>query len=196
MKEINQLQFYQGIQFSERLNEVNLWVSKAKELLHAANCLKSILNSQWSKVKIENGKLIVNLNEPLVQGPYFMLVAYAIENLLKAIIIHRKKAKLKNRLLLKIPDNVHGHDLLKLANKIGIQLDISEQKLLARLTQNSIWSARYPIPLEATDMRTTVKLLNGQNYFSAYFAPNDLPEIDSFLEKLLKIVSGELNIAI
>ncbi len=196
MKKINPGQLQLEIQFSERLNDVDLWVSKAKELLFASNCLKSELNSQWSKIKIKDGKLISNLRDPLVQGSYFMLIAYAVENLFKATIIHRKKEELRNRLISKIPQDVFGHDLLKLANDIGMNLNLREQNILARLTQNSVWSARYPIPLEANKMTTTVKLLKGQVAFSAYFAPSDISEIEKFICRLRKEMKEELDLEI
>jgi len=190
------LQLQQKIQFSERLNNVALWVSKAKELIFSADCLKPEIKSQWGKVAIQNDEVVNGSKNPWIQGIYFMLIAYAIENLCKVILIHRKKEEWKNRLLSKVPKDIKGHDLLKLTKDIKMHLNISEQKLLARVTRNSIWDARYPLPLEADHMRTSEKLLNGQNSFSAYLGPNDISEIENFLKRLRKLVKDELNIDI
>jgi len=107
-----------------------------------------------------------------------MFIAYEVENLFKAMIIYRRKKELRNRLISKIFQDVFGHNLLKLTNDIRMNLKLSEQNTLARLTQNSAWSARYPIPLEANKMTTTVKLLKGQVAFSTYFARSDISKIE------------------
>ena len=92
-----------------------------------------------------------------------------------------------------MPKNITGHNLLKLANYINLTLTISEQELLTRLSRNSIWAARYPIPYESEHMGTTDKLSNGQKVFSAYFSPRDMDEIDKFIHRLRRLAKEELN---
>lgn len=192
-REIESFQMLLKISFSERLSDSGLWISKAKQLIFAAESLKSKVQDRWSQVKIVDDKIVDNSKEPHIQDVYFMLIAYAIENLFKAILILRKQRELKNRLLSKVPKDVLKHDLLQLAHNVGMFLTIPEQNLFARLSRNSVWAARYPIPTEAVDLKTSEKLLNGQDSFVAYFAPDDIKRIDEFLSRLLNLAEEELS---
>jgi len=72
----------------------------------------------------------------------FMLVAFAIENLLKGLALTKGITKLDDQ---KIPKNLLTHDLVKLAELAkplaNIGLDILET-----LHHSSEWYARYPLP--------------------------------------------------
>ncbi len=195
-KKINQVQLYQQISFSKRLNDISLWISKAKELLFAANHIKPVVVSKWGKVKIKKGKIVSISKDPDIQGVYFMLVAYAIENLCKAILVHQKQEKFRNRLLKKVPKDIKGHNLMNLAKNIGLRLSISDQELLARLSRNSIWAARYPIPFESDHMTVKDKILNGQEILSAYFSPEDINKIERFINRLKNLIKIELKMDI
>lgn len=192
-KKINPNQLYQQINFSERLNNTYLWILKAKELLSAANQIKPVVKSKWGKIKIKNGKVIDLSQGPNIQGVYFMLIAYALENLCKAILVHRKKESLKNRLLKSVPKEIQGHDLLKLVKNIGLRLNITTEELLARLSRNSIWAARYPIPIESSKMTIYEKVSNGQQVFAAFFTLEDMNKIDRFIDRFKNLIKVELK---
>lgn len=189
-------EYYQQINFSERLNDVSLWISKARELLYAATQLKPVVKSRWEKIKIENGKIMDFSQAPNTQGVYFMLVAYALENLCKSILVHRNRASLKNRLLKNVPPEIKGHDLLKLAKNIGLTLNITTEELLVRLSRNSIWAARYPIPIESWKMTPCEKVANEQQIFAAFFTLEDVNKIDGLINRFKNLIKVEIKVDI
>jgi hypothetical protein len=83
---------------------------------------------------------------------YFMLCAYAIENLLKARIVQKKRAELIVTLRSDpgLPKSLKGHDLYKLTREAGLkELAAEEEVLLHRLTGSAVWYGRYPVPIVA-----------------------------------------------
>lgn len=187
----NQIQ--QAILFSERLREIYGWVSKAEELLSAANILESEIVKMWAEVKMENGRVIQTSGRPNVQAQYFMLTAYAIENYFKALLIHRNRAVLRNRLLSSLPRYLNEHDLVKLAQRVNQKLSLPEQDLLIRLSRSSVWAARYPVPTGPSRDRAMEQFSDGRVYFTAYFAPGDIDRLRDFLDRLRSIVKEELE---
>jgi hypothetical protein len=69
-----------------------------------------------------------------------MLVAYAIENLFKALLIIQSKEKLNQELMLsyELPKELKGHDLSVLAQKAKFDISHLEFNLLSRPCRNSI----------------------------------------------------------
>jgi len=187
---------HQQISFSERLNNTQLWISKTKELLYAANKIKPIINAKWKKIKVQHDKVVDRTRTPNIQGIYFMLIAYALENLCKAILIYRKKESLSNRLLKSIPDEMKGHDLLRLVKNIGLRLNITTEELLVRLSRNSIWEARYPLPIESSKMTLYEEVSNEKKVFVAFFTQEDINKIDGLIKRFKNLIKIELKIDI
>jgi len=182
-----------AIQFSERFRRTDLWIAKGEELLTAAKILEADLKPKWSKVRVKKNKVVSAATGLDVQSVYSMLIAYSIENFCKVLLIHRNRESLKNRLLTKIPNYIKEHDLQKLVNAIQLKLSVHEQELLTRLSRNSIWAARYPVPTEPNGIQTIEQFSNGRNYLTAYFGPRDFDRIQRFLDRLRKYVQAELN---
>jgi histone H3/H4 len=83
-----------------------------------------------------------------VQSVAYMLAGFAIENLLKGLLIAARTPLDKaGRFTLK------SHDLLDLSAEVGCQLDDSNRRLLERMQEFAIWTGRYPIPLSSEPMR-------------------------------------------
>ncbi len=74
----------EAVQFSQRLADPQLWVRKAEELLAAARLLEPEIQAQWAEVKVEGRRITRTSGRINIQGPYFVLIAYAVENLFKA----------------------------------------------------------------------------------------------------------------
>jgi hypothetical protein len=80
---------------------------------------------------------------------YFLLIGYAFENLLKAILMFehpeyfRPDAKMKD---------IQSHDLVKLCGRCNISLQPQERNMLEKLTIYIEWQGKYPIPLESEKM--------------------------------------------
>jgi len=113
--------------------------------------------------------------------PFFTIAGFAIENELKALIIHREavaghppqtaKDALK---LFQNGKRTRQHDLVALAARAGLhQLAAGEQTMLERLTQFVRWAGRYPIPLTAPETN-----------FARTTRECDLEDLVRFMEKL------------
>jgi hypothetical protein len=86
------------------------------------------------------------LKAPNLEAIY-MLIAYAIENLLKGLMLAKGIAEFEGQ---KYPDNLIGHDLRKLHERAKPRATVSLH-LLDALTYMSEWRARYPLPLKLQD---------------------------------------------
>jgi hypothetical protein len=86
------------------------------------------------------------LKAPNLEAVY-MLIAYAIENLLKGLMLAKGIAKFEGQ---NLPDQLATHDLRKLHERAKPSATISLH-LLDGLTYMSVWRARYPLPRELED---------------------------------------------
>lgn len=191
-KNIKLDQFPNAILFTERLVDTRAWVEKADELYTAARILEEDILRYWSAMSIQNGQVIGIPNRTLVQGPYFLLVAYAVENYFKALLIHRHRTSLQHKLLSNLPDYLKKHDLIELARDCKLMLDLSEEELLSRLGRNSIWAARYPVPTDSTGLAAMKKFSDGKAYLTAYLGPNDANRVHDFVDRLRGLVLKEI----
>jgi hypothetical protein len=69
------------------------------------------------------------------------------------------------------------------------------EELLSRLSRNSIWAARYPVPTEPDAIRAMEQFSDGQSYLNAYFGPKDFDRIHQFLNCLREYVRTEIDSA-
>jgi hypothetical protein len=186
-------QLWQAIQFSGRLTNTRLWIEKADELIVAANLLEAEALGYWSEIKVENNQIVSVPNRKNVQEAYFLLIAYALENFLKALLIHQNQKTLKGWLLQKLPGYLLSHDLIELASKAKFNINVSEEELFCRLSRYSIWKARYPIPLYS-DALANMKILSDEKaYFTDYYKPQDINLIHNIIDRLRKYVVTEIN---
>ena len=72
----------------------------------------------------------------------FMLMAYAIENLLKGLAIAKGLVRFSDQ---KLPNTVKDHDLSRLHQLVGPRATIASYEL-DHLTYMSEWRGRYPLP--------------------------------------------------
>jgi hypothetical protein len=186
-------QLLQAIQFSERLADAKSWIEKADDLINAANILETEVSKYWSDIKVEKNQIVSIPNTKCVQESFFLLIAYALENYLKALLIHRNQATLKGWLHQKLPEYLKYHDLKILITKTGFKINIVEEELLSRLTISSIWSARYPIPVDSDTFSNTKKLSDGKIYLTAYYQPKDIDTIHSIIDRLRNYVASVIG---
>jgi hypothetical protein len=87
--------------------------------------------------------------------PFFVLAGFAVENKLKAVIVHREIAAgsppKTAKEVLKLFPRGKQHDLVALARCAGITLSSADETILERLTHFVRWAGRYPIPLTASE---------------------------------------------
>ncbi|MBA5872730.1 MAG: hypothetical protein GDA68_22490 [Nitrospira sp. CR2.1] len=118
-----------------RINDPSAWFESAEELRFAAQTLSGSI-----KKLCENDN-----NDWLGLTPsYMMLIGYALENMLKCLIVHRD-GKIKDK-------HMNGHDLLGLFKDSGIRSQHDFTKLLKQLTLFCRWAGRYPAAKSADGM--------------------------------------------
>jgi hypothetical protein len=183
----------EAIEFSHRLIDTSLWIRNAEELQAAAAVLEIDIRLYWSECRVKDNHVIQVSNRKYVQGPYSMLMAYSLENYLKAIIIHDKSDSLRGILLTDLPRYLNDHNLVQLAKQAKVTLDISEEELLNRLSRFSTWAGRYPIPTGPNALTTVRKLSDGKTYLAAYLAPHDIDRINKFIARLRTTLTERQN---
>lgn len=181
MKLSKSTELHLSIQYAEKLLDPELWIKKAEELLAAAQMLEPEVKKHWD-VCLSNLIDRTNIHVPTdLQGPYFMLIAYALENLCKAALIRESKEKLRNKIVKQLPKKLEGHNLLDLVNKIELPIDVQEEGLLVRLSHNSVWAGRYPVPMKLEGLHAIKQLSGGNLYFTAYFGKDDIQKLNSLV---------------
>jgi hypothetical protein len=80
--------------------------------------------------------------EPPNYRPAQLLYAYAIENVLKGLMIANDSGLADNRALRR---EITSHDLVALARKAKFELFVQETPVMAALSRISEWAGRYPV---------------------------------------------------
>jgi hypothetical protein len=85
---------------------------------------------------------------------FYMLWAYCLENLLKALIVSRGLAdKEGEKETVRLPKILRGHDLIILSKTAGLEYLVKDYSdVLAKLSLCSTWYGRYPVPLRPRDL--------------------------------------------
>ena len=145
--------------YQQKISSEKIWRNQAAELICAAKVLEPVLLERF---KIRSNEFHQNPDRaPTAEFPhgmlnvYRMLMAYALENLLKAKWI-KLNIRGKNRQILKIeqlPKEINGHDLVKLGKQVHLCFTDEDEELLHSLTLYSTWAGRYPVPKEFQNLR-------------------------------------------
>jgi hypothetical protein len=166
-----------AIDYSQRLLDSTGWIRCADSLLEAARLLEVEIEEQWSHVKVDKGEVVATLGRTEIFGPYFLLVAFALEDFFKAVLLNAEKPTLRNKLISSIPRFIMQHDLVKLASAAKLSASLEEEDLLRRLSRNSVWAGRYPVPTEPTAVQAVELYSDGRAYLTAYFASSDIERL-------------------
>ena len=173
--------------FSSRLLNVTEWLKKADDLIDTASLLETKVIQVWDDLKSEHlGKEVTPKHKRTGYfGTYFMLMAFAIENILKAKIISKKRLEFRKFIDQeeKLPTEIKSHDLYKLANILNISLEAGEEGLLRRLSRSAVWAGRYPVPLKYQDL-IAQRYSNGSERGTSAFFKSDIQRVKELLNKL------------
>jgi len=196
------------VQFAEIASEEEEWFFIVENLRAAAEALEPRFAEYWrvererERIREEQGKLLVfKNNNPDPSGIYFMLIAYAIENLCKGLLIKRNRARVWDSAAKagKLLGDVLGHDVLALLKKIKFPLRPEDEELAFRLERSAVWSARYPVPRKADDKTVKIKIPSGEEVVPTWHREDDLNivkefflRVDDFVTAQLKAHSGEV----
>jgi hypothetical protein len=168
------------------------WLSPAQKLIAAANLMTTEIDQRWRSIAPHpddpNKPTFKNdgLNALHFQSVYNMLIAFAVENLLKAHLVTSNATEYYSRIAEtgKLPKEIKSHDLLALARKCKLVLTKEDETLLQRFYQHMVWKGRYFIPL---DYRTFFHL-HGENVIPStgyMWSQNEVVEMREFLERLM-----------
>jgi hypothetical protein len=129
------------------------WLSVGRNLRSSADVIfkseNPVANIFWNEMQrihsfAANGDITPEFPPPPNMDGFHLLIAYAIENFLKGIIVTKGKANFTSQL--ELPGILKTHDLSKL-NKIASPTATIALHLLDSLTYMSEWRGRYPIPI-------------------------------------------------
>ncbi len=179
--------------YLDHLLNLWFWVEKADKLLEASKLLEPQLRAYWNVVltnakegRYNKGGEPPNIPPSDLHGPYFILVSYALENLFKALIIRDRSDEIRTQFAQtgRLPNLIHKHDLLELSIKANIKMDIKDEDILIRLSRQSKWKSRYPVPVELSDLQNILKYSDGRAYFTDYYKPDDLEQLHAIVKRL------------
>lgn len=162
------------------------WMAKARSLFEAAKRLEADIDRVWQSDALRIAKLVTPLEPDHFQAAYFMLIAFSVENLLKAAAINQNSSSYKEafREKQKFPKELKSHELLDLAKLVGLQLEDGDEDLLRRLTRSAIWFGRYPAPLDYSEISGRAQFNDGKEYSLSWFGRNDVPKLNAFVDGL------------
>jgi hypothetical protein len=179
--------------YSEEVLRTELWISKADNLLSAATLLETRIDDFWDAVR--RGETPRG-NFGDAYGPYFMLIAFAVENLCKAALIHRRFGELKKAPLRRLPKFLVGHDLLRLIKAMGLSITLAEEDLLVRLSRCAVWLGRYPVPIGFDAVRGSQEFSDGKTRFTAYFVKDDVDDLKRLVIRIRQHVDTLLDTSV
>lgn len=118
-------------------NSIYPWIDSAKNLL----CASRLIDDQIKKDEPVENYNSISFN---ASGVNFMLKAFSIECIFKAIWLNKGNKLVENG---KLIAQFKTHDLSELSRTVGIcDFDTNEKKLLKSFSQFSTIYGRYPIP--------------------------------------------------
>ena len=170
---------------SAAFRDIN-WIRKARNLYESAKRLEPEVILVWESYRGHAKDATIPLKPDHFQGPYFMLLAFASENLFKAAAIARDGLKYKVAFgrTQKFPKELTKHDLVKLAQLVDFTYSSEEEDILRRLTRSAIWFGRYPAPLNYVEMSGQETFSDGNEYAVSWFGGNDVPRLNAFILSL------------
>lgn len=166
------------------------WVRSAGSLIAAARELEPRVMELWENYRAHLKDQSVKLKPDYYFGPYFMLVAFAVENYFKAAIVRKKSQDYKEafRDKQKFPKDLNSNNLIQLAQKANFYFSKAEEDLLRRLTRHAVWAGRYPIPTYYKQSASGEQFSNGKEYAVSYYSEADVKKLNllvaSIKEKL------------
>ena len=159
------------------------WISKARGLYESARKLEPEVVRLWeSYLALMRGEANSSPGDHC-QGPYFMLLSFAVENLLKAAAVARNSVRYRAdfRAMSKFPEELKKHDLVKLAQFVQLAFSAEEEDLLRRLTRSAVWFGRYPAPLKYAQLSGTQTFVDGKEYSVSWFGSKDIERLNAFI---------------
>jgi hypothetical protein len=169
------------------------WVRKARDLLATAELVAPVVAEEWRRKK----DIVKGLTQEWPQdhsATYFMLTAFAVENLLKGALVvlryHEIAADFDSKPSSgkSLPKLLQSHDLMHLVRLVRksqlrppysapeLSLSLEEEDLVRRLTLNAKWYGRYPIAISPRGSGDE-KFSDGKVYNLRWFGEQDVEKL-------------------
>ena len=159
--------------FYQKANNAEFWFVQSHQMFEASKVLfQSMISADSSDTRVVGSH----------KGSMFFL-GIALENAIKGLLAYKgllifEKEKLSTH---KSFPKCKPHDLGPLINLLEVEVDISEQSLLERLSIYTIWAGKYGTPIAEDDfINSNHKLFQKENDFT----------IASSLISRLQLLSG------
>lgn len=156
-------------------NHARSWLDSAFELNLAAKALRIKVEENWHSKKPFREQYI---------SPYYMLIGYTLETLLKGIIVAKGHNCIVNSKF--VGFGVNGHDLIALANKAEVSFDNEQSKILKLLTEHTTWAGRYPIAVKWQNTYLTDE--NDVVDTTIAYCTSDVTQFDILIYRFTKIL--------
>lgn len=126
------------------------WLSVGEELMDAAEIIWEYNNGiQRSETIHTDEEILEQRMISSISRPYFLLAGFAIENVLKGIIVYDDPTTINTGKL----KYIKTHKITQLINEITvIELDAKELELFKNIEEAIPYWGRYPIPLKSSGM--------------------------------------------
>jgi hypothetical protein len=163
------------------------WIRKGQALLESAKLLEPDVAAIWKGLREwHERKHTKELKSDEILSVYLMLVAFTVENLLKARLIQKCYHKFRDEFESygRLPPLLKTHDLFPLAKEAGLSIGTEEEDLLRRLTRAAIWAGRYPLPIEFGDLAGSEEFSDGKTWSVSYFGGNDIDRLKKLIDKI------------
>ncbi|MFI5281755.1 MAG: hypothetical protein ACHQ0J_01330 [Candidatus Dormibacterales bacterium] len=119
-------------------------------------------------------------------GPSVMLSGFALENLLKGILVARDPSRVRSAP--KMLSWRQNHDLVLLSAEASVQLTSTQIRVMRRLTDYTTWAGRYPTAMNADHMKARVHAPTG----GATWDTSDNSVVDQLYESLRQTLEAEI----
>jgi hypothetical protein len=178
--------------YRTNLLSIETWIRMADSLRDAARLLEPRVTEIWESLRHWNEtKDLTNLKSDELLLVHLMLMAFAVENLLKAELVRKFYDMLREQFDSsgELPPLLKSHRLVTLATTAGLSIDPEEEDLLRRLTRAAIWAGRYPLPIEFGELSGGERFSDGNVRSISYIGGKDVDR----LEKLFTRIRARLN---
>lgn len=138
-------------QYAKKISSPETWRRNAIGLLRTAELVEPEVRRILKARSAEIESFHEDTTDSYVFRAYFLLIAYALENLFKGELVKRLVRGLPNQRLevSSLPNVLISHQLDDLAEQVGLSLTEADGQFLKHLSKLSIWAGRYPAPTKA-----------------------------------------------
>jgi hypothetical protein len=190
--ERDKLQRFLDEQFADSVANPMRWFDTAENLIETARNIEDDLPPRWKGAGLDESY------DPRTYGTesskafrlldiYFMLTGFAIENLLKGLLVALKQEHFKEEALQarRLPTELHNHSLHEIALAVGFAPNHQERSILRKLEDHLLWAGRYPVPTTPGSYEDAIGGPLRTTSFAREYSNTDVQEIKQFLERLL-----------